>query len=256
MASVRYIVDDVDAAIGFYCGRLGFAEVMHPAPPFAILQRGDLRLLLSAPNPQGGGGQAMPDGARPGAGRLEPLLAGGRGPRRAGGFAAGGGRALPQRDRRGRRRPADPGRGPGGQPRRAVRAAVKLPEEPDVVAPDGSAVRILERVSRGSMAHFELAAGATSLAVRHRTVEELWYFVSGRGEMWLLVAGRRGRSGPASASRSPRGPRSSSARWATSRCAPWARRCLPGRARTRRSWSKDRGNRIYTISIDITEIRT
>jgi mannose-6-phosphate isomerase-like protein (cupin superfamily) len=66
---------------------------------------------------------------------------------------------------------------------------VKLPERPDVVAPDGSAVRILERASRGSMAHFELAAGSTSLAVRHRTVEELWYFVSGRGEMWLSTDG-------------------------------------------------------------------
>jgi catechol 2,3-dioxygenase-like lactoylglutathione lyase family enzyme len=65
MASVRYIVDDVDAAIGFYCGRLGFEEVMHPAPPFAMLRRGDLRLLLSAPNPQGCGGQAMPDGTVP-----------------------------------------------------------------------------------------------------------------------------------------------------------------------------------------------
>jgi catechol 2,3-dioxygenase-like lactoylglutathione lyase family enzyme len=63
--SVRYIVDDVDTAIGFYCGRLGFEEVMHPAPPFAMLQRGDLRLLLSAPNPQGGGGRAMPDGTVP-----------------------------------------------------------------------------------------------------------------------------------------------------------------------------------------------
>jgi mannose-6-phosphate isomerase-like protein (cupin superfamily) len=66
---------------------------------------------------------------------------------------------------------------------------VRLPEEPDAIAPDGSAVRILERVSRGSMAHFELAARATSLAVRHRTVEELWYFVSGRGEMWLSDSG-------------------------------------------------------------------
>jgi mannose-6-phosphate isomerase-like protein (cupin superfamily) len=66
---------------------------------------------------------------------------------------------------------------------------VRLPEEPDAIAPDGSAVRILERVSRGSMAHFELAAGATSLAVRHRTVEELWYFLSGRGEMWLSDSG-------------------------------------------------------------------
>ncbi len=60
--SIRYIVRDVDAAIAFYCGHLGFREVMHPAPPFAMLERGDLRLTLSQPNPQGGGGQPMPDG--------------------------------------------------------------------------------------------------------------------------------------------------------------------------------------------------
>ena len=61
---VRYIVEDVDAAIAFYTGHLGFDLVMHPAPPFAMLSRGDLRLVLSAPNPQAGGGQAMPDGTR------------------------------------------------------------------------------------------------------------------------------------------------------------------------------------------------
>lgn len=59
---VRYIVKDVDAAIAFYCRQLGFTEVMHPAPTFAMLTRGDLRLVLSAPNPAGGGGQPMPDG--------------------------------------------------------------------------------------------------------------------------------------------------------------------------------------------------
>jgi catechol 2,3-dioxygenase-like lactoylglutathione lyase family enzyme len=63
--SVRYIVDDVDAAIGFYCGELGFEEVMHPAPSFAMLARGDLRLVLSAPGGGPGGGQAMPDGTVP-----------------------------------------------------------------------------------------------------------------------------------------------------------------------------------------------
>src|ERR1700742_4914287 len=63
--SVRYIVDDVEAAIAFYRDRLGFTEVMHPAPAFAMLARGDLRLALSAPNPSGGGGQAMPDGRVP-----------------------------------------------------------------------------------------------------------------------------------------------------------------------------------------------
>src|SRR6201986_3375284 len=63
--SVRYIVDDVDAAIEFYCGNLGFEEVMHPAPAFAMLSRGDLRLVLSAPGGGPGGGQAMPDGTPP-----------------------------------------------------------------------------------------------------------------------------------------------------------------------------------------------
>lgn len=63
--SVRYIVNDVDAAIGFYCGNLGFTEVMHPAPAFAMLSLGDLRLNLSAPGGGGGGGQAMPDGTLP-----------------------------------------------------------------------------------------------------------------------------------------------------------------------------------------------
>ncbi|MGH7239374.1 MAG: VOC family protein [Candidatus Saccharimonadales bacterium] len=59
---VRYIVKDVDAAIAFYVKHLGFHEDMHPAPAFAMLSRGDLRLVLSAPNPSGGGGQPMPDG--------------------------------------------------------------------------------------------------------------------------------------------------------------------------------------------------
>jgi catechol 2,3-dioxygenase-like lactoylglutathione lyase family enzyme len=63
--SVRYIVDDVDAAISFYCQQLGFHQDMRPAPGFAMLSRGDLRLLLSAPSTQGGGGQAMPDGSIP-----------------------------------------------------------------------------------------------------------------------------------------------------------------------------------------------
>ena len=63
--SVRYIVDDVDAAIAFYTHHLDFSEVMHPAPTFAMLSRGDLRLVLSAPSGAGGGGQAMPDGTLP-----------------------------------------------------------------------------------------------------------------------------------------------------------------------------------------------
>jgi tRNA-Thr(GGU) m(6)t(6)A37 methyltransferase TsaA len=65
LVSIRYIVHDVDAAIAFYCGHLGFAQVMHPAPTFAMLSRGELRLVLSAPGGGPGGGQAMPDGTLP-----------------------------------------------------------------------------------------------------------------------------------------------------------------------------------------------
>jgi catechol 2,3-dioxygenase-like lactoylglutathione lyase family enzyme len=63
--SVRYIVHDVDEAISFYRDQLGFTEVMHPAPTFAMLARGDLRLVLSAPGGGPGGGAAMPDGTIP-----------------------------------------------------------------------------------------------------------------------------------------------------------------------------------------------
>jgi catechol 2,3-dioxygenase-like lactoylglutathione lyase family enzyme len=63
--SVRYIVNDVEAAIAFYCGLLGFREDMHPNPSFAMLSRGDLRLVLSRPGGGPGGGQTMPDGRVP-----------------------------------------------------------------------------------------------------------------------------------------------------------------------------------------------
>ena len=59
-----------------------------------------------------------------------------------------------------------------------------LPVRSDVVAPDGSEVRILLGLKGGGMAHFSLAPGQTSKAVTHRTVEEIWFFLSGRGQMW------------------------------------------------------------------------
>jgi catechol 2,3-dioxygenase-like lactoylglutathione lyase family enzyme len=63
--SVRYIVDDVDAAIEFYTGHLGFEVAMHPAPGFAALSRGELRLLLNATGGPGGATRPMPDGRKP-----------------------------------------------------------------------------------------------------------------------------------------------------------------------------------------------
>jgi catechol 2,3-dioxygenase-like lactoylglutathione lyase family enzyme len=63
--SIRYIVDDIDAAIGFYTRHLGFSVQMHPNDMFAMVTRGDLRLVLSVAGGGPGGGQAMPDGTMP-----------------------------------------------------------------------------------------------------------------------------------------------------------------------------------------------
>ena len=61
---------------------------------------------------------------------------------------------------------------------------LQLPDKPDVIAPDGSDVRLLLQLAGGSLAHFELASGHTSTAIVHRTVEEIWFFVGGVGELW------------------------------------------------------------------------
>lgn len=65
---------------------------------------------------------------------------------------------------------------------------LRLGARPDATAPDGTLVRLLPALAGGSLAHFELPAGAVSHAVAHRTVEEIWYFLSGRGEMWRRSA--------------------------------------------------------------------
>lgn len=64
-----------------------------------------------------------------------------------------------------------------------------LPEAADVLAPDGSEVRLLATAGRGSMAHFQLAPGQVAVAVAHRTVEEVWYVVAGRGRIWRASDG-------------------------------------------------------------------
>lgn len=63
-------------------------------------------------------------------------------------------------------------------------ATMRVPAERDVIAPDGSDVRVLLGLEGGGMAEFQLPPGQTSTAVTHRTVEEIWLFLSGRGEMW------------------------------------------------------------------------
>ncbi len=60
----------------------------------------------------------------------------------------------------------------------------RLPTLPQATAPDGTDVRLLLQLAGGSLAHFELGPGTTSKSVAHRTVEEIWYFLAGRGEMW------------------------------------------------------------------------
>ncbi|MBV8104238.1 MAG: cupin domain-containing protein [Hyphomicrobiales bacterium] len=68
-------------------------------------------------------------------------------------------------------------------------ATKPLGAEADATAPDGTAVRLLLSLSGGSMAHFELPAGAVSHAVTHRTVEEIWYMLSGQGRLWRRHGG-------------------------------------------------------------------
>lgn len=63
-------------------------------------------------------------------------------------------------------------------------STTRLPADPIATAPDGTDVRLLLTLAGGSAAHFTLASGKTSLAVTHRTVEEIWYFLGGQGEMW------------------------------------------------------------------------
>lgn len=61
---------------------------------------------------------------------------------------------------------------------------MQLPDEPTIIAPDGSDVRVLLQRAGGSMAHFELRAGLASKAIAHRSVEEIWFILDGLGEMW------------------------------------------------------------------------
>ena len=62
--------------------------------------------------------------------------------------------------------------------------ANRLPQKGDDLAPDGSEIRFLAGLKDGSFVHCTLPAGGVSLAVTHKTVEEIWYFVGGHGEVW------------------------------------------------------------------------
>lgn len=71
-------------------------------------------------------------------------------------------------------------------------ATLCLPEAPTVIAPDGSTVRVLLSLAGGSMAHFSLRPGQVAAAVCHRSVEELWWILEGRGTMWRRQDGQEG----------------------------------------------------------------
>ena len=62
--------------------------------------------------------------------------------------------------------------------------SASLPPDPQATAPDGSAIRFLLKLNRGEVNHFTLPPGRTSTAVVHRTIEEIWYVLQGRGQMW------------------------------------------------------------------------
>jgi mannose-6-phosphate isomerase-like protein (cupin superfamily) len=69
-------------------------------------------------------------------------------------------------------------------------STVRLPDDPDVIAPDGSAIRILGRTGRGTTAHGTLPPGGVSLAIVHRTIDEVWYVLDGRAEIWRKLGDR------------------------------------------------------------------
>jgi mannose-6-phosphate isomerase-like protein (cupin superfamily) len=66
----------------------------------------------------------------------------------------------------------------------------RVPEARDALAPDGSEIRLLPSLERGSMVHCTLPAGAVTQAVQHRTVDELWFCLSGTGQLWRRDADR------------------------------------------------------------------
>jgi mannose-6-phosphate isomerase-like protein (cupin superfamily) len=66
----------------------------------------------------------------------------------------------------------------------------QMSSNPDAFAPDGAMVRVLLALEAGSMAHFSLAPGQTSVGVHHKTVEEIWFVTAGHGEMWRWLDGQ------------------------------------------------------------------
>ncbi|HEY94759.1 MAG TPA: cupin domain-containing protein [Dehalococcoidia bacterium] len=61
---------------------------------------------------------------------------------------------------------------------------IKLPINADTIAPDGSEIRLLPEMSRGGICHCTLSPGKTSIAIKHKTIEEIWYCLEGEGEVW------------------------------------------------------------------------
>lgn len=68
---------------------------------------------------------------------------------------------------------------------------IRLPSKPDYLAPDSSEIRLLPNVQGGGLAHCTLPRTGTSLAVRHKTVEEIWYFIEGTGKVWRKMGSKQ-----------------------------------------------------------------
>ena len=146
LVNVRYMVDDVDAAVAFYTNHFGFTLRSSAAPAFADVVRGNLRLLLSGP--ASSAGRPMPDGRTPAPGgwnrihfivddiaaEVERLRAAGA--------------DVPQRHRQRARRPADPPRGPLRQPHRALPAGGRVARTAPPPRPARDGDRVSGRIPR------------------------------------------------------------------------------------------------------------
>ena len=179
--NVRYMVDDVEDAVAFYTTHFGFTLRSSAAPAFADVVRGNLRLLLSGP--ASSAGRPMPDGRTPGAGRLEPHPLHRRRHRGRGRAAAGRGPDVPQRRRQRPGRPADPARGPLGQPDRALPAGGRVGRTTPPRGPRGT-------VTARAVASHANRAGDTEPEVRCRGAQGVRHGERQGMESWSSVTDR------------------------------------------------------------------
>ena len=120
----------------------------------------------------------------------------------------------------------------------------RLHREPDAIAPDGSEVRVLCQLPRGGLAIFSLPPNAVSKAVAHRTVEEVWYIISGKGRMWRKYGDQEEivELGPGTSLTIPTGAQFQFRCDGPSRSTRWAPRCRRGPEKTKPFSSTEPGS--------------